>query len=148
MFLHRKQHVYMMVIPATSLTKSFALIQNFQASTNYSDVGWYRYGTVPGQLGSAVVDGHIDNGFGLPAVFKRLTEINVGDDIYVVAEDGSRLHFKVTDKQIYPYANAPLDYIFNRSDKARLNLITCEGTWLKSEKMYDKRLVIFSELVS
>src|SRR3989344_1071244 len=32
---------------------------NMAVPTNYSDVGWYRYGTVPGQLGSAVVDGHI-----------------------------------------------------------------------------------------
>src|SRR6185369_4384139 len=35
---------------------------NMAVPTNYTDVGWYREGVVPGEAGSAVIDGHVDNG--------------------------------------------------------------------------------------
>jgi sortase (surface protein transpeptidase) len=60
---------------------------NMAVPTNYDDVGWYRYGPAPGEKGSAVIDGHVDNGFGLPAVFSRLSELEAGDDIYIDTED-------------------------------------------------------------
>jgi len=119
---------------------------NMAVPSNYTDVGWYRYGTIPGQLGSAVIDGHVDNGLALPGVFKHLIDIKVGDDVYVVREDGTQLHFVVKDKQLYPSKAAPVERIFNRSDAARLNLVTCDGAWVKDEKTYDQRLVIFTEL--
>src|SRR5262249_51609088 len=55
---------------------------------NFTDVAWYRYGTIPGQLGSAVIDGHVDNGLALAGVFKHLQDIKVGDDVYVGTKDG------------------------------------------------------------
>ncbi len=119
---------------------------NMAVPNNYSDVGWYRLGAPPGQIGSAVMDGHVDNGFALPAVFKHLGDIKKGDDIYVVQGDGSKIAFVVTDIQLYPYKSAPTDFIFNRRDKARLNLITCEGVWDAVERTYDRRLVVFAEL--
>ena len=119
---------------------------NMGAPDNYTDVGWYRFGTSPGQIGSAVIDGHVDDGLSLPGVFKNLNEIKKGDDIYVVAKDGSEIDFVVTDIQLYPYNAAPTNPIFNRQDKARLNLITCKGTWVAGEKTFSKRLVVFAQL--
>ena len=116
--------------------------------SNYTDVGWYRYGTVPGQKGSAVIDGHVDNGFGLDGVFKRLPEIQIGDDVYVTTEGGKSLHFKVVDVQTYPYKDAPADRIFNTNDASRLNLITCKGSWLSGDKTYDHRMVVYTKLVT
>ncbi|MBX4189425.1 class F sortase [Candidatus Parcubacteria bacterium] len=116
--------------------------------TNYTDAGWYRAGPVPGSVGSAVMDGHVDNGFALPGVFKHLSELQAGDDVYVVRNDGKKLHFKVTDVKIFPGASAPTDLIFSSSDgKAHLNLITCSGDWIKESKTYDARLVVFTTLV-
>ncbi len=114
--------------------------------TNYSDVAWYRYGPAPGALGSAVVDGHVDNGLSLPGVFKHLNDIKVGDRLEVVAASGAVKTFKVTDVKTYPYDAVPTELIFNRGDTARLNLITCEGAWVPGKKTYDERLVVFSEL--
>lgn len=119
---------------------------NMAVPNNYTDVGWYRAGVSPGQIGSAVMDGHADNGFSQPAVFKRLGEIKMGDDIYVVAKDGSKIDFVVTGIELYPYKSAPTELIFSRRDKARLNLITCDGVWVAGEKTYDTRLVVFAEL--
>src|SRR4051812_42948486 len=55
---------------------------NMGVPSNFSDVGWYKNGVVPGHAGSAVIDGHVDNGLGLPGVFKHLGEIQKGDSIY------------------------------------------------------------------
>jgi sortase (surface protein transpeptidase) len=120
---------------------------NMAVPTNYTDVGWYRYGTVPGQIGSAVIDGHVDNGAGLNAVFARLSELHPGDDIYVLTETERRLHFKVQEVGHYALKDVPLKTLFNREDAPRLNLITCEGTWIPSEKEYDERMIVYSVLV-
>lgn len=118
--------------------------KNMAAPTNFTDVGWYKYGTVPGQLGSAVIDGHVDNGLALSGVFKRLGDMAIGDDVYITARDGSRLHFVVTDIQSYPYTDAPSERIFSAKDAAHLNLITCAGTWIKGKRTYDERLVVYT----
>lgn len=116
--------------------------------TNYTDVGWYKLGTAPGQIGSAVIDGHVDNGFGKNAVFKNLSELAPGDDIYVQTASGASLHFKVEETDAYPVANVPLQKIFNSNDTARLTLITCTGTFDAKTLLYDQRRVVYAVLVS
>lgn len=120
---------------------------NMGVPSNFSDVAWYKHGTVPGQLGSAVIAGHVDNGLGLAGVFKHLGDIKVGDDVYIETKNGSTLHFKVVEKASYQYKSVPLERVFNRKDDAYLNLITCEGNWVKGERTYDKRLIIYTKLV-
>ncbi|RJQ33718.1 class F sortase [Candidatus Parcubacteria bacterium] len=115
--------------------------------SSFADVGWYKYGTIPGQVGSAVIAGHVDNALSLAGVFKKLEEVKIGDDIYIEQKDGSRIHFRVVDIQSFPYNEAPSELIFNRDDAARLNLITCSGDWLKKDQTYDTRLVIFTKLI-
>jgi hypothetical protein len=44
--------------------------------------GWYELGPRPGELGSAVILGHVDSTRG-PAVFFRLRELRAGDEIEV-----------------------------------------------------------------
>ena len=121
---------------------------NMGVPTNYSDVAWYKHGTIPGQIGSAVIDGHVDNGLGLSGVFKNLNKLVAGDDIYVATKTGRELHFVVQSVNSYPYKSVPLDALFSRTDDARLNLITCGGTWVKSDKTYDQRFVVYTRLVS
>lgn len=121
---------------------------NMAAPNNFTDVSWYKFGTVPGYKGSAVMAGHEDNAISLPGVFYNLHKLEIGDDIYVLQEDGTRLHFKVIDEQIYRYDDPkPLEKIFNRADGTYLNLITCAGEWLASAKTNDRRLVIYAQLV-
>lgn len=112
---------------------------------NFTDVAWYKYGTVPGFKGSAVIDGHVDNALALNGVFKRLDQLKPGDDIYVTTAS-STLHFVVAETVSYTSEQVPLETLFNRADKPRLNLITCDGTWMRSKKEYDHRLVVYAEL--
>lgn len=116
------------------------------APFSYTHVGWWGYGVAPGHMGSAVIDGHVDNGFGLPGVFARLRDIKLGDDVIVETRGGAQLYFTVTGIQVFEQDKAPVDLIFGQSDKARLNLITCEGRWDRAANTYAKRLVVFTEL--
>jgi LPXTG-site transpeptidase (sortase) family protein len=121
---------------------------NIMAPSNFTDVAWYDQGTIPGKVGSAVIDGHVDNGLGLAGVFKHLSDIKVGDDVYVQTNAGTKLHFVVTDIETYSYQNVPTQKLFAQDGSAHLNLITCEGTWVKSGDTYDHRLVVYTHLVS
>lgn len=82
----------------------------------------------------------------IASVFKRLQELESGDEIFVETSTGERLRYEVLKSETYPYNEAPLADIFNRSDGSFLNLITCRGEWFASRKMYDERLVVYAEL--
>jgi sortase A len=115
---------------------------------NFHDVAWYKHGTIPGEKGSAVIVGHVDNAFGLAGVFKNLGKLTIGDDVYVLTKDGTRLHFVVTASHLYKYKEVPVEEIFNDTEGVKVRLITCAGNWIRSEKTYDTRLVITAEFKS
>lgn len=119
---------------------------NMAAPSNYSDVGWYKYGTFPGETGSAVMAGHVDNGVALPAVFYNLEDLVIGDDIYLRTKEGKEMHFKVVGQDIYDFDSAP-EEVFLEDDGKYLKLITCTGVRLKEFRTRAKRLVIKAELV-
>lgn len=111
-----------------------------------SNVGWYKFGTIPGYKGNAVIAGHLNNFLGLPLVFWKLDELEIGDDIYVIKQDGTEVGFKVIKKELYDYNSFNTNDIFGPTDSYHLNLITCSGVWVKDIKNYNKRLVIFAEV--
>jgi sortase A len=115
---------------------------------NFTDVGWYKEGPRPGMVGSAVIDGHL-NGKNVPeAVFYRLDSLVIGDSIYVVDAEMKVLKFRVVAVRMYAHDDETDDVFTNTEGKAHLNLITCAGTWMKDAALYDKRTVVFTELVS
>lgn len=114
---------------------------NMATPNNFTDVGWYKYGAAPGEMGSAVMAGHVDNGLALPGVFKHLSELKEGDDIYVEMDDGEEIHFRVASTMTYDY-NAKPKEVFNQDDDRYLKLVTCVGTWMPVFRTHDKRLVV------
>ncbi len=123
---------------------------NMAVPTNFTDVGWYKYGTMPGNDGSAVIAGHQTDSLSRPAIFGRLNELEPGDEIYIIREDGKKLVFEVRREEIMPYdtKGPKMEEIFNRKGDQYLNLITCAGEWLPQAKTNDKRLVIYAELAN
>ncbi len=109
------------------------------------DVGWYRQGYLPGSIGNAAIDGHLDWTHG-PAVFWNLGKLSVGDAIYVTDNKGVKRKFVVNALVAYPYDNAPLNNIFGSSNAAHLNLITCNGIYSRTAHNYNKRLVVYTTL--
>ena len=119
---------------------------NMGVPSNFADVGWYKYGTIPGRQGSAVIDGHVDNAIGLAGVFKNLSTMKVGESVYVQTKGGEKLRFIVTDVVTDGYKDVPVETLFNRKDARRLNLVTCGGSWIQTEKTYDERTVVYTVL--
>ncbi len=110
-------------------------------SGHTKNVGWYQDGTIPGALGSAVLDAHVF------AAFSKLKYVKPGSDIFILNQDGARLHFVVLEAATYPIADVPLFDLFHKSDMARLNLITCSGKRTSDGSTYDHRLVVYAALV-
>jgi hypothetical protein len=117
----------------------------------WSTTFWWKYGPMPGQIGNAVIAGHLDRKDGSPAVFWWLRLLRVGDSVYVRTSQGTTLHFIVTDVETY---NNPtggpddpvLQRIFGPATTANLNLITCAGDW--TGKQYTRKLVVYTRLAS
>ncbi len=123
---------------------------NMAVPVKYEDIGWYKYGPVPGQAGNAVLAGHVDDGRGNPAIFYKLNDVRVGNFVYIENSNGEKIKFVVKEIRLVDYANPSkedMEAIFGKSDSEGLNLITCEGTWIPEKKTYSNRLVIFTQRV-
>lgn len=109
----------------------------------WEDAGWYTATRKPGEIGPSVVAGHIDSKSG-PAVFFRLDELSSGDEIIVHGADGESRTFVVSDSGQYPKENLP-DEVFGFGERrAELRLITCGGTFDRSDGHYEDNLVVYA----
>ena len=113
----------------------------------WDDVGWYAGGPRPGEVGSAVIDGHLDRPGGSPAVFWNLRDLHVGDSVMIVDSVGHTVHFRVTRIALYRPQQAPVLEIFGDKRGSYLNLITCAGDWIASQHQTAFRLVVYTTLV-
>ncbi len=120
---------------------------NLDVPNNYTEAGWYKYGTLPGKIGSAVIDGHVDNGNRVPGPFKNLKLVKPGDNIYVTMGDGKMLHYSIVAAEIYDTDKFPGEYVFHESGQAYLKIITCHGKFIRSKQTYDQRLIVKAVLV-
>jgi sortase (surface protein transpeptidase) len=108
--------------------------------------GWYTGAPTPGQLGPAIIVGHVDWG-GQPGVFSRLRELKPGDEVTVERRDGSTAVFRITLVQQYPKSSFPTAVVYGDIDHAGLRLITCGGPFNPGTHSYDDDNVAFADLV-
>lgn len=120
---------------------------NMGIPTNFTDVAWYNLGPLPGEPGSAVIAGHVDGREVPRAVFYDISKLKAGDLLKVIDKEGKELEFKVLQTKIYNHNDSADEVFLSDTSKARLNLITCTGNWIESERIYDQRVVVFTELV-
>ena len=116
------------------------------APHNFIQAGWYSYGAMPGQKGSAGIDGHVDNGLSIQGPFKHLLDVAIGDKIEFDTATGAALYFNVVRTDIYKNADFPSENIFHDNSGALLKIITCYEHFIASEKTYDQRLVVTARL--
>jgi LPXTG-site transpeptidase (sortase) family protein len=93
-----------------------------QAAT---EAGWYRFTSVPGSAGNAVIVGHVDTYVG-PAVFYNLYRLRAGDAVYVQT-GASTQRFAVRWAREVAKAQFPVNQVFGRTGRHQLWLITCGG---------------------
>jgi hypothetical protein len=115
--------------------------------TQSNEAAWYKYSVTPGQIGTSVIEGHVDNYRG-PAVFFRLGAVKPGNHIDVTLADGVTAVFRVTGVREYVKANYPANIIYGSSDYAALRLITCGGAFDPTTGHYLNSIVVFASLVS
>jgi LPXTG-site transpeptidase (sortase) family protein len=110
-----------------------------------SNVGWYDRGPRPGEKGSSVIDGHFGYKDNVPAVFDKLHLLQQGDNIYVKDDLGMTTAFVVRDVRTLDENQDASNVFISNDEKAHLNLITCQGTWIEVHKSYASRLVVFAD---
>jgi len=116
-------------------------------ATSADEAAWYKYSVTPGQVGAAVIEGHVDSYSG-PAVFFRLGELKPGDLVDVDLADHKVTVFKVTAVRLYQKSQFPTAAVYGFTDYPSLRLVTCGGGFDGRSGQYNANVVVFASLVS
>jgi len=117
-----------------------------EVPSDFDDTGWYTGRSVPGELGPSVVVGHVDSTRG-PAVFFRLRDLVVGDRIQIDRSDGLVAWFEVTDTVLVDKDEFPTEQVYAATDEPTLRLITCGGSFDRTERSYRGNVIVYAEHV-
>jgi len=109
--------------------------------------GWFRLGPTPGQIGSAVILGHVDDYKG-PAAFYRLRALRAGDTVDVSLGDGAVAHFAVTTVASYLKTQFPAQQVYASHGYSALQLVTCGGQFDSSTGHYLSNVMVYTSLVA
>jgi hypothetical protein len=122
-------------------------IQVPNLNTSANEAAWYKYSATPGQIGTSVIEGHVDS-YGGPAVFYRLGALRPGNRVSVTLADGITAVFRVTGVREYLKGNYPANTIYAPANFAALRLITCGGGFDAVTGHYLSSVVVYASLVS
>jgi hypothetical protein len=117
--------------------------QSIEVPRQPSSAGWWAGGPRPGQVGPAVILGHVDSKTG-PAVFFRLGELGAGAEVLVERTDGTTARFLVTRLARYQKSEFPSELVYYPTLEPELRLVTCGGPFDPSTGHYRDNLVVFA----
>ncbi|MFJ3305127.1 class F sortase [Streptomyces sp. NPDC086549] len=106
--------------------------------------GWFTGSVSPGEKGTAVIVGHVDNTKG-PAVFYELGSLSKGNRIEVGRKDGRTAVFEIYGVELFAKSNFPGDRVYGSKGTPELRIITCGGGFSKQHG-YDGNVVVFARL--
>ncbi|MFF8533724.1 class F sortase [Streptomyces sp. NPDC015532] len=109
-------------------------------------VGWFAKGVSPGEVGTAIIAGHVDTKTSA-AVFAGLGDLKMGDKFSVERSDGRTASFVVDSAETFAKDAFPDDRVYADTPDAEVRLITCAGTYDHAVKDYTDNLVVFAHLV-
>jgi LPXTG-site transpeptidase (sortase) family protein len=139
-------NLYIPAVRIHAIVEPVSISENGQMGVPQSTdrVGYLSSGVLPGAIGNAIMDGHVDNYKG-PAVFFHLKKLKKGDRVIVDNYKGCHIQFVVESVEIFKTSEAPLQKIFGQVNESRLNLITCTGKYSRKRKEHEARLVVFTK---
>ena len=114
-------------------------------------VAWYDFSSKPGAGSNAVFAGHITWNRA-PAVFSNLDDLQAGDVVSLVSDDGREYTYEVfANFAVDPYDTESLK-VMAPTETDTVTLITCGGTWIPdpSEQFggdYTTRTIVQAKLV-
>lgn len=113
-----------------------------QLPVDVDEVGWYRYGPVPGGPGSAVLAAHVDSRTQGPGVLFDLRNLEIGAQVTLTDDAGGQKAFEVVARRTYGKAQLPTAELFARDGAPRLVLITCGGNFDPVTRSYSENVVV------
>jgi LPXTG-site transpeptidase (sortase) family protein len=117
-----------------------------QVPTNYADTGWFQPGPEPGEVGPAIIVGHLNSKRG-PAVFQRLSELRVGQVITVHLKGGSVVRFRADSMIRVAKDHFPTKRVYARTKQPTLRLVTCAGPFDPVTGHHADNYIVFASLV-
>lgn len=106
--------------------------------------GWFTGAVSPGEKGTSVVVGHVDNAQG-PAVFYGLGALKKGNRVEILRKDGRTAVFEVYGIEVFAKNDFPGDRVYASKGTAELRVITCGGGF-SQQNGYDGNVVAFARL--
>jgi hypothetical protein len=139
-------------IPAIGVSSSLVRLGlnadgTMQVPGDFQVAGWFTGAPQPGQLGPAVIAGHVDSRTG-PAVLYRLRDLHPGDEVRVVRADRRVVRFRIDSLASYQKQALPDDAVFGATTTPALRLITCAGAFDRSRHSYRDNLVVSATRVA
>ncbi len=107
--------------------------------------GWFSGAVSPGEKGTAVIVGHVDNSQG-PAVFYGLGALRKGNRVEVQRQDGKVAVFEVYGNEVFAKSDFPGDRVYGNKGAPELRVITCGGGFSR-ENGYAGNVVVFARMV-
>lgn len=140
-----------LVVPALRLDTRLAGLGlgrdgNLQVNEDRMRAGWYVDGPAPGDLGPAVLAGHLDSPEG-PGVFAGLDRLRPGDRIFVHRADGTTVQFSVAAVETYAKRSFPTARVYRGDGTATLRIITCGGEVDPATGRYRSNTIVYADLV-
>ncbi len=113
---------------------------------NATSAAWYDAGFSPGELGSAIIVGHVNTLEG-PGVFYGASTLRPRDMIDVERADGVVATFTVDAIREYPREAFPAAEVFDPRGRAGLVLITCGGEF-DPQSGYASNIVVYAHMTT
>jgi hypothetical protein len=113
-----------------------------------AEIGWYDpdgLGVKPGQVGTAVLAGHVDSRSQGRGALYDLRDLRDGETIELDLADGTTQRWLITEVIQYPKDVIPLEEIFTWSGESRLVIITCGGEFDRTARSYTDNIVVYAE---
>lgn len=139
-------------VPAIALSVSLSTLGlnpdgSVQVPDNDTEPGWFKLGPSPGQIGSAVILGHVDTYQG-PGIFFQLRTLLDGDQVQVTLADGAVTTFAVSNVVQYTKTAFPADLVYQSQGRSELQLVTCGGAFDEATGHYLSNVVVYTTFVS
>lgn len=106
---------------------------------------WFNGSPTPGELGPAVIYGHVNATDGGAGVFARLRSLAKGDPIKITRKDGTVAVFTTDHGEQYAKSAFPTEKVYGNTEDAELRLITCDGYDPKTGE-FDDNYVVYARL--
>ena len=118
-----------------------------QVPTTGTVAGWFSGAPTPGEIGPAIIVGHVDWD-GKLGVFYYLKELKKGDRITITRADHRIVTYSVAETLIVSKLNFPTEKVYGDLNFAGLRLITCGGKFDAKLKRHVDNVIVFAKMVN